>query len=131
MCDNSACSIGGIMKKKILICDDEKGVRESLRLILSDKYELVIAEDGEQAIRAIDLNPDLKGMLLDIKMPSINGLELLRYIQRHNYNIPVVVVTGYQSVETATESIKAGAISYITKPFHSKTVVDTLEKAMS
>ena len=132
MRDIPASAIGGpVMKKKILICDDEIGVRESLKLILSDKYDLLFAEDGKKAIDEIERNPDLKGMLLDIKMPTLNGLELLKYLKRHNKNMPIVVVTGYQSVETAAESLKIGAANYITKPFRSETVIQTLEQAIS
>jgi DNA-binding NtrC family response regulator len=118
------------MKKKILICDDEIGVRESLQLILSDKYDIVLAEDGKSAIREIECNPDLKAILLDIKMPALNGLEVLKHIKQRNSNMPVIVVTGYQSVEAAVESLNTGAISYITKPFKSETVIETLEQAI-
>ena len=119
------------MKKKILICDDERGVRESLKLILSDKYDILFAEDGKKAIDEIKRNPDLKGMLLDIKMPILNGLELLKYVKKHNHRMPIIVVTGYQSVETAAEFLKIGAVNYITKPFRSQTVIETLEQAMA
>jgi DNA-binding NtrC family response regulator len=132
MRNNPASAIGEYpMRKKILVCDDEKGVRESLKLILSDKYDMVFAENGESAIEEIEHNSDIKGVLLDIKMPSLNGIELLKYIKKQKRDIPVVVVTGYQSVETAVESLNAGAINYITKPFASQTVIETLEQVIS
>jgi DNA-binding NtrC family response regulator len=132
MRNNPAGAIGEcLMKKKILVCDDEKGVRESLKLILSDKYDIVFAENGERAIEEIEHNSDIKGVLLDIKMPSLNGIELLKYIKKQRKDMPVIVVTGYQSVETAAESLNAGAINYITKPFASQTVIEALEQVIS
>jgi DNA-binding NtrC family response regulator len=128
---NPPCVIGDrTMKKKILICDDEKGVRESLKLILSDEYDIILARNGKKAIDKIEHNPDLKGVVLDIKMPLSNGLELLRYIKTRDNHMPVIVVTGYQSIETAAESLKTGAVSYITKPFRSETVIKALKQAI-
>ncbi len=115
---------------KILICDDEKGVRESLRLILSDKYNLLFAENGKSAIEILQDNPDIKALLLDIKMPGINGMEALKQIRLQNNDIVIIVITGYQSVETASRSINTGATYYITKPFESKTIIDTVKKAI-
>jgi DNA-binding NtrC family response regulator len=131
MCDYSTSAIGGVMKKKILICDDEIGVRKSLGLILSDTYDIVFADNGENAIKQLSQNPDLQGILLDIKMPVMNGLELLQYVKNLKNSPPIVIITGYQSVETAAESLKAGAVNYITKPFRSETVIRTLEQVIS
>lgn len=119
------------MKKKLLICDDEECVRKSLKVILADQYDIVFAEDGRKAIEVIEQNPDLKGILLDIKMPRLNGLELLQYVKKHNKQLPVVVVTGYQSVEAAAETLKTGAVNYITKPFQSETVLETVRQSIS
>jgi DNA-binding NtrC family response regulator len=119
------------MKKKILICDDEMCVRESLKLILSDIYDIIIAENSMQAIELIDHYPGLGCVLLDIKMPGLNGLECLRYIRNKHNRIPVIVVTGYQCVETAAESIKTGATYYVTKPFKADTILETVEQALS
>lgn len=116
---------------KILICDDERGVRESLKLILSDKYDLAFAENGNEAIDALRESPDIRAILLDIKMPGINGIEALRHIRSRNNDIPVIIITGYQSVEAASASLNTGATHYITKPFESKAVTDTLKKALS
>ncbi|MFA5068528.1 MAG: response regulator [Candidatus Omnitrophota bacterium] len=119
------------MKKKILVCDDEKGVRESLKLILCGKYDVILSENGSQAIELIHGNKELECILLDIKMPAPNGIELLKYFKKCGIRIPVIVVTGYQSVETAAESLNNGAISYITKPFRSELVLNALEKAVT
>jgi DNA-binding NtrC family response regulator len=119
------------MKRKILICDDEKNVRDSLKLILANKYDIIMAENGKEAIMLIEQNPDLSCILVDIKMPESSGMELLKDIKNRQKHIPVIVVTGYQSVETAAESIQTGAIYYITKPFKSETIIETVERALS
>ncbi len=117
--------------KKILICDDERGIRESLKLILSDIYEIISAENSAQAIEKLDKNPDTKAVLLDIKMPGINGMQTLRQIRDKNNNVPVVIITGYQSVETASKLLNTGAAYYVTKPFEADTIIDTVKKAVS
>ena len=117
-------------KEKILVCDDEENIRKSLKLILSDKYSTVFAENGEEAIRKIHTDPDIKAVLLDIKMPGKNGLDVLKEIKSYS-KISIIIVTGYQSVEAAAELVKAGAVGYITKPFESKDLLETIEKAIS
>ena len=121
------CSMNG---KKILICDDEIGVRESLKLILSDKYNLLFAENGTEALDLLQDNPDAKAVLLDIKMPGMNGMEALKQIRSRNNEIAIIVITGYQSVETASRSIQSGATRYITKPFETETIINTVKEAI-
>ena len=114
-------------KKRILICDDEEGVRESLNLILEDSCALDFATTGTEAIEKIK-NSDFDGVLLDIKMPTKDGLETLEEIKRINPGIKVIIVTGYQSVETASKAVKLGALDYITKPFESSEVKEKIGK---
>ena len=115
-------------KHKILICDDENSIRDSLDLILSEKYDLKFAVNGQEAISVIESNPNIELLLLDIKMPQKSGIDILKEIRLHN-NIAVIMVTGYSSVETAKESLKLGALDYISKPFQSKTLLEAVEKA--
>ena len=63
------------MSEKILICDDEEGIRESLKLILGDYYNLVVVDNGQQALHALANDNDIKVALLDIRMPKFNGLD--------------------------------------------------------
>ena len=105
-------------RRTILVCDDEEGIRESFKLILAEQYDLQFVNNGLEAIERLkDLSPDV--MLLDIKMPKVNGMETLKQIKRMKPKLPVIIVTGYQSVETAQEAIKNGATDYIPKPFES------------
>ena len=116
-------------KPTILIADDEEGIRESFKLILEDQYDLEFANNGVEALaRLKTLTPDL--VLLDIKMPKIHGLEILRQIKSDKPNLPVIIVTGYQSVETAQEAIKSGASDYIPKPFDSKQILKAIDQVL-
>lgn len=112
------------MSKKILICDDEEGIRESLKLILADHYDLVLTENGAQCLECLDHTRDVGLILIDIKMPQKNGLEILKTIKEKHPELKVIVVTGYKSVETATEAVRLGASGYIVKPFKAEEILN-------
>ncbi|OGW80617.1 MAG: hypothetical protein A3C47_06435 [Omnitrophica bacterium RIFCSPHIGHO2_02_FULL_51_18] len=116
-------------KYTVLVCDDEEGIRESFNLILSDFYNLKFAHNGLQALEVLK---DTKAhmMFLDIKMPKLQGLETLKRIKKAHPNLPVIVVSGYQSVEIAQEAIKNGASNYIPKPFESKQILKAVEEVI-
>ena len=115
--------------RRILIVDDEEGIRESFKLILGDHYHLIFATNAEQAISALQKeSPSMA--LLDIKMPRINGLELLKQLKKARPTLPVIIVSGYQSIETAQEASKNGASDYIPKPFDSKQILETVRKLL-
>ncbi len=116
-------------KPVILICDDEEGIRESFKLILSDLYDLQFADNGLKALEILKtLSP--AAMLLDIKMPKLNGMETLKQIKKLKPSLPVIIVTGYQSVELAQEALKNGAADYIPKPFDSKHIQKVISKIL-
>lgn len=116
-------------KYKILLCDDEVGIRESLKLILEKDYDVLEATNGKECLESLKTNPvDL--ILMDIKMPKASGLDILKQIKSIDHKIKVVMVTGYKSVETASEAIKAGASDYIVKPFASKDILETVRKIL-
>ena len=109
-------------KATILVCDDEEGIRESFKLILADHYQLRFANNGLEALEMLQsFSPNL--MLLDIKMPKLHGMEILKQVKKLKPTLPVIIVTGYQSVEMAQEAIKNGAADYIPKPFDSKEIL--------
>ena len=116
-------------KHTVLICDDEEGIRESFKLILADTYHLRFVNNGVQAIDLLKtFTPDV--LLLDIKMPKINGIEVLKQIKKLKPKLPVIIVTGYQSVETAQEALKNGASDYIPKPFESKQILKAVAQVL-
>jgi DNA-binding NtrC family response regulator len=101
---------------RVLVVDDEAGVRESLRMLLKDECEVVTAENVSAAARALDdAPPDL--ILLDLIMPGGSGLVLLERMEKLDHAPPVVVLTATKTVATAVEAMKLGAADYITKPF--------------
>ena len=115
------------MPKKILIIDDEEGIRESLRLILSDNYDLIVTDSGEQGLESLKNEESIGLVLLDIKMPKINGLDVLKEIKKQRPDVNVIMVTGYKSVDTAAEATKLGASSYIVKPFKADEILDSVK----
>ena len=116
------------MNNKILICDDEENIRETLKLILGDTYSLFLVNSGEQAIYTLENNKDIRIALLDIKMPKVNGLDVLKEIKSKFPQIKIIMVTGYRSVETAAEASRLGASGYIVKPFKAEEILETVKK---
>lgn len=110
-------------RPRILVADDEEGIRESLSLILGEEYDLEYAKDGEETLAKLGREPyDL--VLLDIKMPKMDGLEVLRRTRAASKPTPpVLVLTAYQSVELAKEAVKLGAQNYLPKPFEREQIL--------
>ena len=101
---------------KILIIDDEKSIRNSLRDILEyEKYDVEEAEDGAMGLKMIQQG-GFDMVLCDIKMPKMDGLELLEKTQLLDNNLPIVMISGHGDIETAVGAIKEGAYDYISKP---------------
>lgn len=101
---------------EILICDDEPGVRESLKLILERDYALSFVANGEEALARVAQRAPA-ALLLDIKMPRMGGLEALREIARRHPALPILVISGYESADVAAQAVALGAADYLTKPF--------------
>jgi len=114
----------------ILVIDDELGIRESLRMILLDKYNVYLATT------LIDASVYLKKykidvVFLDIKMPNANGLEFLENIKDINPKINVVIITAFPSSQTAISALRTGAFDYIVKPFECSEILATVERALN
>ncbi|MFH1691499.1 MAG: response regulator [Candidatus Omnitrophota bacterium] len=116
--------------KKILICDDEEGIRKSLELILGEKYKLIFAECGKNCMEQLKNHPDIPLVLTDIKMPKQNGIALTKEIKDLYPNIKVVMVTGYNCAEIAQQATENGADDYIVKPFETDDVLKKVESYM-
>ena len=99
----------------LLIVDDDDSVREVFRWVLQNQYRIIEASGVDEALSLIDREcPDL--VTLDIRMPEKNGLEGLRLIRERNENLPVVMIAGFGSTETACEALRLGASDYLKKP---------------
>lgn len=105
-----------MQKLHILIVEDGRSQREMLRdFLVSEGHRVMEAENGEAAVKTVASHHfDL--ILLDYKMPGMDGLAVLKEVKRINHEIDVVIITAYGTIETAVEAIKAGAVDYITKP---------------
>ena len=103
--------------KKVLVIDDEEGIRSLLCLFLKGKgYQTRSAEDAREMI--VQLNKELPDIVfLDIQLPDINGLELLKVIRQFDEEIIVIMMSGYATEEIAKSTLQWGAFDYIRKPF--------------
>ena len=117
-------------KGRILVADDEESHRIMLRAVLQEEgYEVAGAADGPEAIRVVEQEPfDL--VLLDIRMPGMDGVEALTEIRKISPYIPVLMMTAYASVKTAVEALKAGAFDYLIKPLDIDELKILIEKAL-
>ena len=104
------------MAKKILIADDEKTIRETLSEFFTDGgYEVITAEDGLRAVEELT-NSDIDVAMVDIRMPGLDGLEVLAKAQKIAPDTQIIIITAFGTVENAVEAIKLGASDYVTKP---------------
>jgi len=116
-------------KPRILICEDEEGVKEGLTLILKKDYSLSFAANGQEAIEYVkSKKADL--IILDIKMPKVNGLLALKEIKAARSDIKVIIVSGYGMADMMQEALKLGASDYIVKPFKRQKVLESVKKAL-
>jgi two-component system response regulator MprA len=103
---------------KILVVDDERAVRESLRRALElEGYEIDLAEGGEEALQRLASNAEPDAMILDVLMPGVDGLEVCRRLRSEGSRLPVLMLTARVEVENRVEGLDAGADDYLTKPF--------------
>jgi two-component system nitrogen regulation response regulator NtrX len=118
------------MKSRILVIDDEAAIRDSLRMTLEyEGYEFVGAATGQEGLALAEKDtPDL--VILDVKMPGMDGIEVLDRLRSMNETLPVVVVSGHGTIGTAVEATKKGAFDFIEKPFASERVLVSLRNAL-
>jgi DNA-binding NtrC family response regulator len=118
------------IKSSILIVDDEPGARESLEVILEDDYLLHSVGNGQEALKTLKNIPvDL--VLLDVNMPDMDGLEVLRRIKEQDEGIDVIMVSALNLARKAVDAIKLGAYDYITKPYEPEDILSTIERVLS
>jgi DNA-binding NtrC family response regulator len=115
---------------KILIVDDELNMRLVLSAMLKKEgYEVASASDGREALQILK-SSKIAVVVTDLKMPDIDGMELLNHISEQHPEIPVIMITAHGTVATAVEALKKGALDYITKPFDIDELKNVISKAM-
>ena len=113
----------------ILVVDDEPGLRESFRLILEDEYEVIDVPDGPAALDVLR-SAQIDLVLLDIRLPGMDGIEVLERIKALDDAVEVILVTAVKTVRTAVAAMKLGAFDYVTKPFEEDELLSLVRRAL-
>src|SRR5881296_4493359 len=113
----------------ILVVDDDPGVRESFRLILEDHYDVLDVPDGPRALDVASAS-QIDLVLLDIRLPGMDGIEVLERIKAIDEAVEVILVTAVKTVRTAVAAMKLGAFDYLTKPFEEEELLSLVRRAV-
>ena len=117
---------------KILIVEDEESIRRVLKKILSEEdksHEIAEAENGIEALNFIKKN-QLDLIISDIKMPKVDGIEVLAYVKENNPDVPVIMISGHGDLDLAVDCMKKGAYDYISKPPDLNRLLTTVRNAL-
>ena len=128
--DHSAVKGIGMAAERILIVDDEEVNREFLQELLQHEgYEVATAADGAAGLQLLEQQP-VQVLLSDLRMPGMNGVDLIRQAKEFSPSTIGIIFTGYATIETAVDAIKAGAYDYINKPFRADEILVVLKRAL-
>lgn len=115
---------------KLLIVDDEQSIRQTLRDILEyENFEVEEAADGKEGLQKI-LNDSYDVVILDIKMPKMDGMEVMEEVTKAGVDVPIIMLSGHGNIDTAVEAVKKGAYDYISKPPDLNRLLITIRNAM-
>ena len=116
---------------EILVVDDDRELAETLRdLLVGEGYGVAVALSASEALAVHDQNPQLALALLDLIMPQCDGMALMEELHRRNRGLPVIIMTGFGTIETAVDAMKRGAEDYLTKPFDREAVQKKIGRLM-
>jgi len=119
-------------KLRVLVVDDDCSVAETLRDLLRFKgFDVETAENGKQAIDLIKRPHHFDLMITDMRMPEMDGLELLKAIRQLKTDLPIIILTGYATVENGIHSMEQGAYDYLFKPFNIEELMQAMNRALS
>ena len=116
-------------KRSILVVDDESSVREAIRMILKPKYDVYTAANGSEALQCLQKDK-IDIVTLDLTMPGLSGLEVLKQIKKSNADIEVIVVSAYGTPQNTQEAVRHGAGDFIIKPFNAPDLIDSICKSV-
>src|SRR6266498_3807353 len=119
----------GPRKRTLLIVDDEEGPRQSLRIVFKDDYNILLADNGNKAVE-LARQHSVDAAVLDIRMSGMSGVELLGKLKENDPTIEIVMLTAYETIETARQALRLGACDYLTKPFDISTMRTAIATAM-
>jgi DNA-binding NtrC family response regulator len=115
---------------EILVVDDEDVIRDGLKRILEGRcFTVETCRSGHAAIELLQ-KKDYGLIITDLKMPGMNGIEVLKAVKALQPDVPVIMITGYASVETAVEAMKNGAVDYVSKPFAPEQILEKIDRAL-
>ena len=117
------------MKRTILVAEDEEKMRRVLEVNLQDRFRVLLAKDGEEALRLFKEN-DVNLLLADMRMPERDGLSLLHEVKRLRSEVPVILITAYGTIESAVQAMKEGATDYLLKPVKMEEVELVIQRAL-
>ena len=118
-------------KRHILVVDDEDALRTVLSSeLVNSGYEVATAADGDEAISAVQ-NKKFDLVLLDIKMPKVDGFEVLKFIKKNTPGVKVIMLTGFADLKNAIESKKHGAEDFVSKPYDLVDLLTTIERVLN
>ncbi|MCM8814613.1 MAG: response regulator [Candidatus Omnitrophica bacterium] len=116
-------------RPSVLVIDDEIGPRESLRILLKDQYFLAFAQNGEEGISILK-SSCFDAVILDLRMPGKSGIETLEEIRKFNADIPVIILTGYGTLELAQKAVHLNIFEFVSKPFDVNEIKDIVRRAI-
>jgi len=118
----------------VLVVDDEPDVRKVVRMTLEKAgYDVIEAEDGEKAIAAVKKNENMLLLTLiitDIRMPNMNGIDVINYYQKEWPSVPLIVLTGFPDLDMATSMLQHGVVDYLVKPVEAEKLRASVAKAI-
>jgi DNA-binding NtrC family response regulator len=122
--------VSTLLQPLVLVVDDELGPREALRAILHGHYRVLMAMEGEQALRMVAHEP-VEVVLLDLRLPGLSGLHVLERMKALKPELEVIVVTGSDPYGAELEAVRLHAFAYLTKPFNVSCIRQTVQHAIA
>lgn len=117
--------------KRILIVDDEVNMRKVLGILFTrENHEVMTASNGKKASELLESDSNFDLILSDLKMPVMDGIQLLKYLKTNNLEIPVILITAYGTISEAVAAMKHGAVDFITKPFNKEDLKTIVSRAL-